>query len=236
MNKEVILLKKIQDIDFKRDELLSKKKSLPQIKKMNDLKKEFAKSKRVYSLKKAELNDEAKKQRELDGQLELLVEKINKEDKKLYGGSIKNPKELMDIQKEIKSLKEKRDNLELSLLEVLEGTENLEDELKNLVKSLKRMKEENDVLMTEHKLVVTQIDEAFQDETAKRDELTACLKEDVLSLYESLCEKDSLAVADLQDGVCQGCFVGLPFKELDKILSSDRLWRCSHCERILYYK
>ena len=233
MSKEVILLKKIQKIDNKRDELLLQKKSLSHTEKMNNLKREFAELKKVYDLKKIQLEDEMRKQKKLEGDLEILTEKIDKEDKKLYGGSVVSPKELMDIQKEIKSLKGKRDNLESDLLGVFESIASLGDELKTYAKSLKKMKEENDVLMTEYKSTVTEIDKAIQAEVAKRDELTSCLKEDLLSLYESLRKKGGLAVADLQDGICQGCFVELPFEELDKILSSDRLWRCPNCERIL---
>ncbi|MDO8885492.1 C4-type zinc ribbon domain-containing protein [Candidatus Oleimmundimicrobium sp.] len=236
MNKEIILLKEIQDVDFKRDGLLSKKESLYQVKKMDELKKEFAKLRRSYDLKKAELNGETKKRKKLEGQLEVLTEKINKEDKKLYGGLIKSPKELVDIQNEIKSLNENKDELESDLLEKLENIEKLEKELKVLVESLRKIKNENDVLMAEYKLAISEIDEAFQAESVKKNKLTARLNKKSLFLYETLRKKDNLVVADLKDGICQGCHVKLPSEELDKILSADKLWRCPNCERILNSK
>ncbi len=233
MSEQLILLKEIQDIDSRRDGLLLRKKSLPHVKKMNDLKREFTKLKRVYYLKRAQLEDETNKQTKLEGKLEILTEKIDKEDKKLYGGSIKNPKELLDIQNEIKSLKEKKDDFELDLLEIMEKIDGLKSDLENLVGSLKKIKKENGIEMSEYNQIVSEIDEELKMKSKRWNELTSILDKSLFSMYELLRKKNSLAVVGLKDGVCQGCHVKLPAKELDKGLNSDKLWRCSNCERIL---
>ncbi|HDP69366.1 MAG TPA: hypothetical protein ENN38_00965 [Actinobacteria bacterium] len=236
MSEQLILLKEIQDIDLRRDKLLSRKGSLPHVKKINDLKRKFAELKKVYGLKKTQLEDEMSRQKKLEGELEILTEKIDEEDRKLYGGSIKNPKELVDIQKEIGSLKRKKDDFELNLLEIMEKIEDLKASKEDLSGLLERAKEENDKEMLEYKQAVSEIDEELKMESGRYDELILRLEDDVYSLYKLLKNKDGLAVAVLKNGICQGCHVELPAEEVDRILSTDNLWRCPNCERILSCK
>ena len=67
---------------------------------------------------------EAKKdQRRLDGEIAGLTAKIEPEEKRLYDGSVKNPKELTAIQHELDLLKDHRSKLEDELLEVLATVE-----------------------------------------------------------------------------------------------------------------
>jgi predicted nucleic acid-binding Zn-ribbon protein len=55
-----------------------------------------------------------------------------------------------------------------------------------------------------------------------------------LALYNSLLpRKSGIAVARVERGICQGCRIKLPMREMSRLKSSDRLVVCSSCGRIL---
>jgi len=227
-------LKKLQQVDSQIDALKEKKANLPEWAKLEELRERLkdlqAKlTERESLLKTAELH-----QKKIEGELELISLKINGEEKKLYGGTISNPKELAGIQDEIRMLQKRRDEQETAFLEHLELVKGLQEEIRNLGEENEEI--EQIIIETErsHREITEKIEGELQNLEGERNQIIADLDQNALSLYGEIRQKrGGLAVAELKEGICLGCGMELPAEEVDKILTSDQLWQCGHCRRIL---
>ena len=83
-------------------------------------------ARREFASADSDLQEVQKEQRRIDGHIEGLTAKIVPEEARLYDGSVKNAKELANIQHEIDNLKQQRATYEEGLLGVLEHRERAE--------------------------------------------------------------------------------------------------------------
>ena len=91
---------------------------------------------------KQELTDAEKRQKSAEWELQDTQEKINQVRKKLYGGSVKNPKELVNLEDDVKSLKKKLSRQEDELLELMDQVEHMHAEVELSTKGLEQLKQE----------------------------------------------------------------------------------------------
>lgn len=177
-----------------------------------------------------------KRLRAAEWQVDDVDSKIQPLHKKLYGGSIRNPKELSSIEDDVKALLSHKRKLEDQVLEVMAETEEAEGTLTAAREDAastesawqaeqERLKQEKAAL--EEDLV--RLEHQRQEQSEKIDSST-------LAVYDSLRTKhQGRAVAKVERGMCQGCRISLPMTLLQKARSSgDGLVHCSSCERILY--
>jgi predicted nucleic acid-binding Zn-ribbon protein len=163
-----------------------------------------------------------------------LDSKIQPLEKKLYGGSIRNPKELTDLQKDVQSLKNRRevlddkgltlmDSLEVALAQSAAARQELDravDEWQadqnDLVASKSRAEKEAGELEAARNLRAKDMDAAS------------------LGLYETLRRtRQGRGVARIERGTCQGCRLSLPTHLVQRVRTGAELVQCPSCERIL---
>ncbi|MEW6189630.1 MAG: C4-type zinc ribbon domain-containing protein [Actinomycetota bacterium] len=232
--KEFEFLAELQRIDSRTDELREKEVNLPEREKYNALKRDLQVVKNILSEKQKLLMDEERIQKKLEGELELLSLKIEGEEKKLYSGVVKSPKELASIQREVNVLQRRKDEMETELLEQLDVVKALAsevDELSQRVASLEQTTKEAEEAY--HK-VVDEIKGELEELDSQRKKIVLQIPQNLLALYDEIRgEKHGLAVVSIEEGICQGCYVELPAEEVDKMLRSDELWLCPYCRRIL---
>lgn len=175
-----------------------------------------------------------KEQRRIDGEIADLTAKIDPEEKRLYDGSVKNPKELTNIQAELEMLKRHRATFEDELLGVMSNidtTERSADEAKALVSQLEqRWETQTSELKREA--------QKLQDAIAIAEQKCARQKAEIpprsLAVYEDLKRrKGGTAVVKLQGGVCQGCRIMVPESIRRRVFSPALLAQCPSCDRIL---
>ena len=176
-----------------------------------------------------------KAQRSVDGEIEGLSAKIEPEEKRLYGGSVKNPKELGNIQHEVELLKQHKAEFEEQLLEVLQRLEAAEAEhaaaqLDLTQQESLRSREERD-LKKESKRLTEQLSQA----DAKREAQKTKIVPRYLPVYEDIRRRrGGVAVARIAGGNCGACRVSVPEAIRRKAFTADQLALCPNCERILY--
>lgn len=173
--------------------------------------------------------------RTLEWQLEDLSQKIAHEEDKLYGGSIRNPKELGDLQQEVEHLKGRRRQLEDRVIDIMSEVELTEVSVRTQSGQLREMEQswrrEQERLQAERIELLAEI--AALDE--KRRGLAAQIDPDSLDLYERLRQaRQGKAVVRVEQGMCQGCRITLPMTELQQARAGQRLVQCGSCGRILY--
>lgn len=170
---------------------------------------------------------------ELDQQT--LADKIAADEARLYGGRIRNPKELQDLQAEVESLKRRRAAAEerqlLALLEYEEAEAQLKAARDHLSEAEAEARRTSAALTAEWDRLTAR--EA--DLQAERESLLTLITPADRAQYDKLRQaKKGRALARLEDGVCAAC--GMEPTAADRQLArrGAELVLCAGCGRILY--
>src|SRR6266542_5091465 len=169
----------------------------------------------------------------LENDADMLGQKADAEEKRLYDGSVANPKELEAIQHEVASVRERRRRVDDQLLDRMVEREDLETRMAEAEAELQRLRRALDELRGEAGVELDQIAVSLRERETEREALLPLFDEELLGLYEDLRRsKRGVAAAALVDGVCQGCHTKLSSAEIARLKTVD-LKRCEYCDRIL---
>jgi hypothetical protein len=177
-------------------------------------------------------------QRELskaEDEVKAVQAKLKENQDTLYGGKVKNPKELQDLQMEADSHKRHISSLEEIELEKMVALEEeqsaVESAEKALEAALAQQGVEQRTLGSEQNKLSA---EAARLEEERSADLSSIPNED-LKVYESLrTSKGGLAVAKVQSKTCGACGAELSASLAQAARSPNELARCDNCKRILY--
>jgi len=182
---------------------------------------------------KQQLAEANKRQKDFEWELEDVREKSNQLKSKLYGGMVKNPKELVNLENESEILKKKTRGKEDELLELMSQIEDLETNAEASTKELQEMRQEwqqKQEILNEKK---TRTETELARLSQTRGELAQEISSEVLNLYEQIRLTKGQAIAKVEQGRCQGCYITLPISQWQRARSGE-LVQCSSCNRILY--
>ncbi len=233
MGKQIELLE-LQSADSALDRLTAERAQIPEEAQVKEVAGELEKVSGLLAQLESVVHESERTQDRLESDESTLSSKIEREEKKLYGGGVANPKELGAIQEEVATLKRKRDELETLLLEAMETVE----EQRGQVQEVEERKVEIEGRLSELRSVLgrreTDLDAKIAKAEQARDAASKAVSPDLLATYEKVrAQKGGVAVGRLAEGICGACRVELPAEELDKMKGADSLWRCPQCRRIL---
>ena len=173
-------------------------------------------------------------QQDVEDRLEDLDARIHPLEQKLYGGSIRNPKELTDLQREVDHLKARRSQLDDEGLGLLDQSEAALLALNEAREQLRREEEYWQAEQEELRAERTRAEREVSHLEEERERRTHGMETAALGLYEGLRpHKAGRAVAIIERGACQGCRLTLPTHLVQRVRSSVQLVQCPSCERIL---
>jgi hypothetical protein len=156
-------------------------------------------------------------------------------EEKLYGGSVKNPKELTSIQEQVEHLKRRRREQEDKVLDIMTEVESVQKKITMKRRELEGMEERWRQEQAELSQEQAKLSAALATLEQKRKDLVSKIDAASLELYRSLrAKRQGRAVAKVEQGMCQGCRIVLPMTELQRARIGQGIVQCSSCERILY--
>jgi predicted nucleic acid-binding Zn-ribbon protein len=172
---------------------------------------------------------------EMELENQSLSEKIKDAERRLYGGGIRNPKELRDLQADVESLKRRLAAGEERQLEALIETETAETQAAGAQGDLQLAEaeaaREHGALMAERETLQGRV-EAFSGE---REALYPSILAADRGVYERLrATKHGRALSRLEDGTCAACGIAPSAAIRQEARRGSELVRCSGCDRILY--
>jgi hypothetical protein len=174
-------------------------------------------------------------QKDLELQADELRSRITPLETKLYSGSIRNPKELKDLQDDIDQLKRQLSAIEdrdIEALTALESAQSARQETADEVATLERAWREEQGELTGR---VDQLTEEIAQFEAQRKEQAALIDRGVLATYDHVRRAhQGKGVARLDRNICTGCRISLPVSVVTKARAGSALVHCPNCERILY--
>jgi uncharacterized protein len=161
--------------------------------------------------------------------------KIEQTESSLYGGSVHNPKELQDLQKDVASLKRHLETLEERELEAMIAAETAEKELQTAKTDLERvqanLKEQNKDLAQESDMLRKSLERLHSE----RQAVVTDIASQTLSVYDQLRkQKRGLAITTIADNSCEACGTTLTPSQRQTARSTSQLFHCPTCGRILY--
>ena len=164
-----------------------------------------------------------------------LTTKIEQSESSLYGGSVKNPKELQDLQNEIAALKRHYKTLEERQYEAMEGEERSKRKRQDVENELTQLKQDRsaqfDILESEQ----SELNKNLERLHTERQAALSPLDSNLLSKYDELRkERNGKAVVTLNDGACSACGTTLTPSQQQSARSASQLFTCPTCGRILY--
>jgi predicted nucleic acid-binding Zn-ribbon protein len=169
----------------------------------------------------------------LENDAELLGRKADAEERRMYDGSVANPKELESIQHEVASLRDRRRRVDDELLEQMVEREDLETKIASGERQLEEARDRLAQARGAEGAELAEIESTIEAQVAERESMVPEIDEGLLRLYEDLRRaKRGVGVAALVDGVCQGCHQKLSSAEVARLKSAD-IKRCEYCDRIL---
>lgn len=161
--------------------------------------------------------------------------KIEQTEASLYGGKVRNPKELQDLQNESAALKRYLSVLEDRQLEQMMSVEEAEAVHERAAKNLEEVRSS---LAVQHEALIAERNALLKDVERMENERAAAvsaIEPDDLRLYEQLrVQRRGVAVARISDGACSACGSTQTPSTLQAAHSSNQLIRCAFCGRILY--
>ena len=161
--------------------------------------------------------------------------KIEQNQSTLYSGTVKNPKELQDLQSEAAALNrhlESLENIQLEKMLVVEEAGSKQNEASAKVAKIEAERAiEHGELVAERQKLREEVERLSGEREAAGGGIDA---KDV-SLYEGLREsKAGKAVAKVKDKTCSACGTMLSESLAQASRSPEELSHCSTCKRILY--
>jgi predicted nucleic acid-binding Zn-ribbon protein len=174
-------------------------------------------------------------QRDIEWQVDDARSHLSAVESKLYGGTVRNPKELAGLNDDANMLKGQLRRREDELLNHMVKVEEQEAALRQAEAALSEVDgrwrgEQADLLSQKERLEVE-----LAKLEGQRQAQAARIDGRVLELYDHLRDRrQGKAVAKVERGMCQGCRISLPMSVLQKTRSGFDVVQCVSCERILY--
>jgi len=182
---------------------------------------------------KEQLEDAKKKQKNSEWELEDLQEKVKRIDNKLYSGTTKDPKELVNLEKEVKVFKSKISTNEDALLGLMSQVEEIEAKAKTSGEEFERLKREWQQRQETLEQRKTEIETELAELRENRDGLAQQIDSEALNIYERIRLMRGQAVVKVERGRCQGCHITVSTSQWQKAKAGD-LIQCNSCSRILH--
>jgi predicted nucleic acid-binding Zn-ribbon protein len=222
----------LQQVDLHRDEVQRKHRLVLAALESSSI---VAAARRQVEVEEQALRDIDHELRKVDGERQSLKGRITDEERKLYGGTVKAPKELAGFQREVSSLKRQLATLDDRALERMLARD---DAASRLDTSKQALSAAEDKSKANRKALVRQRDSLAQTEEhlrEQRDRLAEAIPASDRAVYDRLRRaKGGRAVAAVASDVCGECGMMPPRHVRDEAAAGDALVFCPGCGRILH--
>ncbi len=149
--------------------------------------------------------------------------------------SVRDAKQLSELQHELDTLQRRQSSLEDSLLEVMERREELQAGQAAELAAIDALQNELAAAREALDCALTEIDQIRHQRSSRRDELIAALDPNLVALYERQRAGGGPGAGPLQGRRCGACRLEIDRGELARISAAadDDVLRCPECGAIL---
>ena len=233
MIEELVTLCEMQKLDTQLIEHERKRARAP--KRLAELEQDLQKAKDKVSKEKEIIEELDKERRRKEKELDSEKERIKKVQSKLY--EIKTNKEYQAVLKETEAAQAANDKTEEETILLLERIEELRKDYDASVAYVKKRDKEVDAERKELEKEMISVESVVTVLKKERDALLSRVSGEAKARYKMLMEKRSgLAVVNVKNGVCLGCYMNIPPQLFIEVTRNAQLITCPSCNRIFCYR
>lgn len=231
MTSQATLLYRLQSVDLA---IVQRQNRLVEIEKTLGANPEVVAAQQQLQTAEQNLAPWQTRSRNLDLEIKSIVQKIQSTEQSLYSGTVKNPKELRDMETEIESLRRRQGQLEDEMLEAMVNVEDGQVAVADAQQTLKEVQalwagSQTDLLGEKQRL-----ETELENLRTQRKQAAAAVEPASLTKYDGLrSKKRGQAVAVLQGDSCATCGVEQTSMIAQQVRQGTQLINCGSCGRIL---
>lgn len=231
---QIDTLVKVQQIEIEAGKLKAYLKDVPA--RVSSLEQELEAFIRSVADDEAAIEELNKQYRAFESDVQLNLSKIRKSHEKLR--AVKTNKEYQSSLKEIDDLKAVNSRLEDEMLVLLEQIETAEKAIKDRKLHYQQIVEESQQEKASIERDAEQREKNLVELEAKRLAVAAELDAGLLNIFNQVKAKQAnlVAIAAVEDAVCQGCNMNIPPQVYNELQRCDSLRYCPSCFRIIYWQ
>ncbi|HUJ89832.1 MAG TPA: C4-type zinc ribbon domain-containing protein [Syntrophorhabdales bacterium] len=233
MIEELETLCEMQRLDTQLIEHERKRVQAP--KRLDELEQDLRRAKDKAAKEKEIIDELDKERRRKEKELDAEKERIKKVQSKLY--EIKTNKEYQAVLKETEAAQAANDKTEEEIILLLERIEELRKDYDATLAYVKKRDKEVESERKELEKEMSSVESVVTELKKGRDALLGRLSGEAKARYKVLMEKRSgLAVVNVKNGVCLGCYMNIPPQLFLEVTKNARLITCPSCNRIFCYR
>jgi predicted nucleic acid-binding Zn-ribbon protein len=161
--------------------------------------------------------------------------KLTQAEGRLYGGKVRNPKELEDSEKDVAQLRRQHAQAEDALLEALIASEAAAEVVAGAQHELEQRSTEWNATQAGLRAEHARLTERLTTERARQAAARRAVPTGILHIYDTLRPRRAgRAVARLDGDTCAVCLVAVSPSRLAAARDGDELAYCENCGRILW--
>jgi predicted nucleic acid-binding Zn-ribbon protein len=183
----------------------------------------------------AAIEELEKERRTLEDEMSDKIAHVKERQSKMM--QVQTSREQTALLKEIEDAKRNVKENEEKIVSIMEQVEKLAAEAGEEKTILKTEKSQVDSRKKKVKKIVDDLNKGRKTKRAKRDKQAGAINGTMIQKYEILRERrNGLAIVNVLEGVCQGCFMNLPPQKYNMLLRGDQVLECPSCQRLIYHQ
>ncbi len=199
------------------------------------LRRQHAAAKKALDAAQAAATNAETELKDSELKLKSIDEKRAATEKRLYGGTVSNPKELSSLEKEIEHLKNQQGELDERVLELYEQVEALREKAQSSKASFEEIEKQARAALAREAADRKKFEAELSELQPKREQLASNVTDaHMLSRYDAIRKKTgSTGIAKIVDHQCEGCHVHVTNFTVRNIFEDKGIEYCENCGRIL---
>lgn len=231
VREQLVALAKLGRIDASTHEFDQELKEIP--KEVDQLRESVSLLEGLLAKERRELEEAQRLCEQQDTGVKEAADGISKA--KAKAAKAKNAREAEAVERELEVLRRtqkeretERDRLTAAIGQVKTSLETHQTEFAGLKEHLAQKDAEAQVRIAE-------LEAKRNGALTGRDELAVLVPRDILPRYDALRKRKGSGVAEVRDGICQGCRMSVRPMQYIVIQREEGIERCAHCQRYLYW-
>jgi predicted nucleic acid-binding Zn-ribbon protein len=173
-------------------------------------------------------------QRQVEGEIDALGQRLEEEQTRLYEGSLTSAREVQAAEAEIASTKRRRSEHEDQFLEVLETVEGIEARLAELLTAREALAVRIAERSAARDVAAQDLLVRIAEVRVRRDPIAGAIPPALLARYDQAAARGGgTGVGVLREQSCTACRISFPMSEINAYLTGPPLTTCSQCRRLL---
>ena len=168
-----------------------------------------------------------------EAELATLQKRVRDLDRRLYGGSVHNPNELLEMQRELEALRSRKNDVEERTIALMETAEAASTDEHSAARALATREAERSDELGPLQQRREALNKEITDAIAGRARVADGVPRADLALYERVVGRRHPAVVPLIGDSCGGCHLPVSIEERRAVRTSEGIVQCSNCDRIL---